>query len=292
MEIIKVVLDDALAESGIEPMQVACRIKTRDSLSEKILRKAGKYQDIHDITDIVGLRVIFYYSDQVDAFSKILEKTFSINHLLSIDKRQIIPAMSFGYLSVHYICTLPVDQGYPAELSRIPFEIQLRSVLQHTWAEIEYKLGYKSDISIPREIRREFARIAGLLEIADERFTAVRKEIENYRQHTHENIKNNQADDMFLDLETLSEFISSGTVMTSLITDIASFGNSSIREVSPESYLPRLHNLNIHTIGDLKSACIENREKILSRAKKLLSTYEIDEIVSTVGLYYLCKVLR
>ncbi len=292
MEIIKVVLDDALAESGIEPMQVACRIKTRDSLSEKILRKAGKYQDIHDITDIVGLRVIFYYSDQVDAFSKILEKTFSINHLLSIDKRQIIPAMSFGYLSVHYICTLSVDEGYPAELSQIPFEIQLRSVLQHTWAEIEYKLGYKSDISIPREIRREFARIAGLLEIADERFTAVRKEIENYRQHTHENIKNNQADDMFLDLETLSEFISSGTVMTSLITDIASFGNSSIREVSPESYLPRLHNLNIHTIGDLKSACIENREKILSRAKKLLSTYEIDEIVSTVGLYYLCKVLR
>lgn len=292
LEISEDILNGAIGTLEIEPMQITCRIKSWESLYEKIMRKAGKYQEIHDITDIVGHRVIFYYSDQVDVFSKVLEKTFVVDQYLSSDKRQLIPAMSFGYLSVHYVCTLPKDKGFPEELTEIPFEIQLRSVLQHTWAEIEHELGYKTDFSIPRDIQREFARIASLLEIADDRFNAVRKRIDNYRLHTQETISNDRGDDMTLDLETLSEFISSSPIMTTLVEDIAAFRNCSIREVSPESYLPALHSFNIYTIGELKEACVENREQILTMAEKVLSNYEIDEIISTVGLYYLCKVLE
>ena len=148
--VVENILNSAIKENHFTPMQVSGRVKTRDSLSEKIFRKAGKYKDLNDITDILGFRVIFYYSDQVDTFSRVIEALFPIDEELSTDKRRLMPAMSFGYVSLHYICTLPKGKGYPDYLCGVPFEIQLRSVLQHTWAEIEHDLGYKTDFSLPR----------------------------------------------------------------------------------------------------------------------------------------------
>lgn len=76
----------------------------------------------------------------------------------------------FGYCSVHYVVemsqkrlNLYEHQAYEG----LKCEIQIRSVLQHAWAEIEHDLGYKSEIAIPKRIRRNFSRLAGLLEIAD-----------------------------------------------------------------------------------------------------------------------------
>ena len=63
------------------------------------------------------------------------------------------------------ICSLPKDKGYPEELTEYTFEIQFRTVLQHAWAEIEHDLGYKTEFGIPLDVRREFSRVAGLLEI-------------------------------------------------------------------------------------------------------------------------------
>ena len=290
--VVENILDNAIKENHFTPMQVAGRLKTRESLSEKIFRKAGKYRDLNDITDIVGFRVIFYYSDQVDTFSKVIEDLFPFDEELSTDKRRLMPATSFGYLSLHYICTLPKGKGYPDYLCGLPFEIQLRSVLQHTWAEIEHDLGYKTDYSLPRDILREFARIASLLEIADERFVALRKRTANYTELTRENMSTDHADEMTLDRVTLTEFVSRSSIMTTLVADIAEICNASIRYVSPESYLPILADLGIRTIGELKQACIQARPAIMERARMLLEGSDIEELVSNVGLYYLCKVMR
>ena len=70
-----------------------------------------------------------------------------------------------GYASVHYIASLKGSRTSSPEYSRfqnIKFEVQIRSILQHTWAEIEHDLQYKSQESLPRELRRKFARLAGL----------------------------------------------------------------------------------------------------------------------------------
>lgn len=64
----------------------------------------------------------------------------------------------------------------------IRFEIQLRTVLQHAWAEVEHGLGYKSYYEPPMDIKRKLNRLAGTLEILDEEFEAIRYEITLYNQ--------------------------------------------------------------------------------------------------------------
>ena len=55
-------------------------------------------------------------------------------------------------------------------------EVQVRTILQHAWAEIEHDIQYKSTIAIPNTIRRRFMALAGLLEIADREFQAIQNE--------------------------------------------------------------------------------------------------------------------
>jgi hypothetical protein len=81
----------------------------------------------------------------------------------------------FGYRSLHYVCR--AEGGLPAEAR---FEIQVRTLLEHAWAEIEHDLGYKSPEAIPAAARRRLHRLAGLLELADQEFGAIRRELDAY----------------------------------------------------------------------------------------------------------------
>ena len=54
------------------------------------------------------------------------------------------------------------------------FEIQIRSILEHSWAEIEHEIVYKSGIEYPIEVLRKFAALAGTLEILDGEFLLLR----------------------------------------------------------------------------------------------------------------------
>jgi ppGpp synthetase/RelA/SpoT-type nucleotidyltranferase len=54
--------------------------------------------------------------------------------------------------------------------------------LQHAWAEIEHDLGYKTALGVPRNVRRQFSRLAGLLEIADTEFASIRDRLSSYER--------------------------------------------------------------------------------------------------------------
>ena len=142
--------------SLLDASQITCnsithRVKNRYSLAEKIERK-NKYKSIDEITDIVGVRVITYYSEDVDRVASIIESEFDVDHDNSIDKREALEPEKFGYCSVHYVVSMSPErlafteyQGYRG----LKCEIQIRSVLQHAWAEIEHDTGYKSEKPIP-----------------------------------------------------------------------------------------------------------------------------------------------
>lgn len=171
-------ITDLVNEAGIDVIQVEGRAKTVDSFVEKVGRKGKKYEDpFADMTDLVGLRIITYYREDVTRIGDILKGEFSVDENNSVDKIAGLAPDRFGYLSVHYIVRLSSARRQLAEWKQyalIPAEIQVRTALQHAWAAVQHKLDYKSSIEAPLELRRRLFRLSALFELADEQFSELR----------------------------------------------------------------------------------------------------------------------
>ena len=167
---------------------VTARAKTLDSVRGKLRRKHYRDPD-RQVTDLIGVRVITYYRDDVDRVVTRRQENLEINSQDSVDKRGQLGLRSFGYSSVHLIARLNPNQVRTPSYQMLGnrwFEIQVRSVLEHAWAEIEHEIVLKSGIEYPEEIVRRFASLAGTLELLDNEFLALRDKrnslIDRYRQ--------------------------------------------------------------------------------------------------------------
>lgn len=162
---------------------VGWRLKARESLARKLARPDRNYTDLWTLTDLVGVRVITYFADEVDRVGELVEAHLPVEFEHSTDKRRR-EATEFGYRSLHYVSRL--GGALP---ERACFEVQVRTVLEHAWAEIEHDLGYKATEAIPLAVRRRLSRLAGLLELADQEFGAIRTDLETYERALPERIE-------------------------------------------------------------------------------------------------------
>lgn len=121
--IVQGILEQLVKDAGIRVMTVEHRVKKEKSLEGKLYRKGDQYQSLKDITDILDTRVVCYFSDDVDVIGSMVERKFIVDSDNSVDKRKLLQANSFGYLSLHYVCSLSADAGYPPEVCGKRFEI-------------------------------------------------------------------------------------------------------------------------------------------------------------------------
>ena len=282
-------LSDIVNELGLTVLTIEHRVKAEKSLAGKLERKGDSYNNLEDITDILGCRVVCFLSDEIDKIGELVEKRFVIDRENSSDKRALIKEDAFGYLSLHYICSLPFGDKWPDEICGKKFEVQIRTILQHAWSAIHHDIGYKSDFGVPREIKRQFARLAGLLELADDEFVRARDNMVGYTEDIRQRIKTDDADDVPINMISLKEYVLHNRKMQSIIEEIAEIAGAEINEIDPESYIPQLAFLGITKLGDIEVMINENRELAMNLAKKALSAAGLDLVSSSVALRFLCR---
>ena len=272
-------IKEMLASAGIIVAAVESRVKTEHSLAGKLELKGAKYSSIADITDIVGLRVITFYIDDVDKVASLIERLFEIDWENSVDKRKLHEIDSFGYLSLHYICSY---KG-----SDIRFEVQLRTVLQHAWANMNHDTGYKSGVEVPREYLRNLGRLAGMLELADEQFSRIRSELTDYRRRVQSLVASGNLDDVLLDGDTCRSYLNLDP-FGALNRKIAAVNQAEIQEVSLMPYLSVFKNLGCKTLGDIGRIIKKYSDGAFQIACYQLGLTDLDIIASSLGPQDLC----
>ena len=282
-------LKEIVKTSNILTTGIEHRIKTESSLEGKLYKSGDSYQKLLDINDLIGARIICYFNDGVDSIGKEIEKHFDINWTKSSDKRVAMKADRFGYLSLHYICKLKKEDGYPDNLTDISFEIQIRTILQHAWAAIVHDLGYKNEFGVPREVTREFARLAGLLEIADDEFMRTRDRIVDYTEEIRRKIINNDVEDIDIDLISLREYMSKNIKMQAFMKSIAEIEGSEVSYANPDNYIEQLKFLKVTKLGELQRMLDQNEKLAYQLAYKSLKGTELDIITSNTTLRFLTR---
>lgn len=170
-----------LDEAGINYLAVTGRTKSIESFAGKAARMLdGKLvftDPLRQITDQIGVRVVTYVLSDVDAVAQVLADQL---HVLD-DRdmgRETAQAGAFGYASRHVLVELDDERaGKDGDaLEGRTASVQIRTVLQHAWAEFEHDTRYKG--TVPEEhapdLDRRFTLAAGLLELADREFLTIR----------------------------------------------------------------------------------------------------------------------
>ena len=268
----ELLIRDLLSEEHFKTHTITSRTKEIESLKEKIEEEEKYYEKLNDVTDLTGVRITCLFSDDVDKVAKIINDNFTVHTELSVDKRKMLDPDRFGYLSLHYIVELPDDRVNLREFIRfkgLMCEIQIRSILQHAWAEIEHNFGYKSSISIPKDIRRKFALQAGLLELADEQFVVIKNDIREYKKKIKGEISRSYVN-ISIDGISVKDYIEHSELIKRIDTEI---GVSKNLTQSPSSMTDGTVQIceyfKIKTIDELDKKILEKEGSIIKFVKQL-----------------------
>lgn len=169
-------LETGLREQGMQPT-IRYRIKTFDSYYEKLLRRATpERQAIGSvpITDVIGLRIVAPFVEDVRRAESVVREHFAI--LESEQKGAEFSFREFGYESLHLLCRVPDSLAESLRARDLPpVEVQVRTILQDAWAEVEHELVYKGEfIPFDEPIRRRLAALNANLSLADSIFQEIR----------------------------------------------------------------------------------------------------------------------
>jgi ppGpp synthetase/RelA/SpoT-type nucleotidyltranferase len=291
-DIMKNLLQNLLNQATIPIHQISSRTKDFDSLSKKIDKKqsegGGEYRSLHEITDLVGIRIITYLESDIDKVAALINKEFKIDDKNSIDKRRQ-RTDQFSYRSLHIVISLSNTRSALTEYKayeNLKCEIQIRSILQHAWAEIEHDLGYKSKVSIPEISERSFNRLSALLETADIEFDRLKNELTEYENNVSQLIKENP-EEVAIDQASLVSFLHTNIVLNEAINVITHITGAEIYSNNDfQGIISRFNLFGIKTIKELDESLSSNKEVFLVFISEFLVTSKHAKLPSSVPLFY------
>ncbi|MYM18515.1 GTP pyrophosphokinase [Brevibacterium sp. 5221] len=177
------VIDDA----GINYLSVTGRAKSPESFADKVRRRTAEFGHTDfdpavEVTDQVGARIITYVHSDIPPVAQLLADNFTVLEDRDMG-RETAREGRFGYASRHMLISDdPQATGFDA---RHCASVQIRTVLQHAWAEFEHDARYKGTVPEEHaaELDRRFTLAAGLIELADREFSIIRDTLQSGLRH-------------------------------------------------------------------------------------------------------------
>jgi len=215
------------------------RVKPFDSFIDKARRQeSGK--PFEAIQDICGIRVICLFLSDLQRVGEIIETRFTIHEK---DDKIYAKPDAFGYLSVHYVGSLPTTVSGPRydDLKDLKFEIQLRTIAMHAWATISHYLDYKSPLAIPSHLRKDFNALNALFYVADTHFEVFFRSSQQAKEVAEQKAKSlPQIGKEEINLDTLTAYLlmkypdrehADPKSISKLVEELQSVGYSQIQQL-------------------------------------------------------------
>lgn len=185
-----------LLDAGtVEVSKIEGRIKDREECIQKFSRKylpaletsGTPYTIKEHISDLIGVRVVCLYEDQIRDLPAMLTGHFDVigttDKIASMENTEA----SFGYKGLHLDLRLAPSRSAMPEYRRyaaLPFELQLRTIIQDSWSVLDHKIKYKK--SIPNSLKRRINTLAALFELADREFRTIREATDEEIRRAHQ----------------------------------------------------------------------------------------------------------
>ncbi len=235
-----------LEQQGFTPT-IKFRIKSFDAYFDKLRKHnvENTKRRIATVNDFFGLRIVCPFLEDIETISSLIAAHFEV--LETERKANQHSFREFGYDSVHLairLNTLPTGRLMPG-VKKV-CEVQLRTILQDAWAEVEHELVYKSDISLPNQsIRRKLASLNATLTLSDLIFQEIRDYQKEIRQHGRKRRASVEGEGKDLDLIAISH-----------PTNMTSPAHTSPVPLTMASHLEKtmLRALEAHSNHDLENA--------------------------------------
>ncbi len=205
-EEIQYILKSELESQQIPYHSLEGRVKKFDSFIDKARRQESD-KPFESIDDICGVRIICLFLSDIERIGKIIESNFTI--VKKDDKITTKPEEAFGYLSIHYVGSLPESCSGPRynDLKGLNFEIQLRTIAMHAWSTISHYLDYKSPHAIPSHLRKDFNALSALFYVADQHFELFFRSRQEAKKNAEEKAQDFAKMEVEINLDTLTAYL-------------------------------------------------------------------------------------
>jgi ppGpp synthetase/RelA/SpoT-type nucleotidyltranferase len=150
------------------------RVKSSSSFARKILKK-NYLNPIDEMTDLVGIRIICVFDEDATAIHEYLARYLEFeSEPEKFDAGERLKNAEFGYQSKHLVGTLGRQELQFAELKGLTFELQVRTLLQHAWANLHHEEVYKRDLGQQVGDLRRYAAVAAVAGLLDKEMSNLR----------------------------------------------------------------------------------------------------------------------
>lgn len=210
------------------------RVKETDSFLEKALVRKRKSDPLSEITDQIGVRFVVLLLEDIDRIGKIVEAgPWVAQKDRDFQQERLEKADYFAYQSDHFVIRTRSELTFEGTVIPVgvPCEIQIRTILQHAYAEMAHSSAYKPPLKLPEEdqkhINRSLAKGSALIETTDDVFGDIKKRLRAYNESVSALLT--RSNDIYRAIT--GEFANPNTVLGELIAEEY---RGLLKDVTPE----------------------------------------------------------